>query len=249
MSQYIRWFKDLTIDDVPLVGGKNASLGEMYRELTSLGVLVPNGFAITVKGYEAMLSDEHRAQLKTLLSPLGDSKHRDLDQLANAGQQARDLVYSAPLPADVKEEILGSFTQLKEEYGESISVAVRSSATAEDLPQSSFAGQHDTFLNVRGEAGLLDAVKRCFASLFTNRAIAYRIDNNYPHEQVLMSVGIMKMVRSDLGASGVMFSIDSETGFRDVVFITSAYGLGETVVQGAVEVDEAFVHVSLLHIP
>jgi len=238
--RYIRWFSELGIDDVPLVGGKNASLGEMYRELTPQGIKVPNGFAVTAEAYRDLLGeagawDELRATLDGL-------DPADVDDLAQRGARARALIYGAPLPQPMQREILEAYHRLQTEYGEGMSVAVRSSATAEDLPGASFAGQQETYLNISGDAQLLDACRRCFASLFTDRAIHYRIDNGFDHFAVALSIGIMKMVRSDLAASGVMFSLDTETGFRDVVFITGAYGLGENVVQGAVEPDEFYVH-------
>ena len=238
--KFIRFFKDLTIDDVPLVGGKNASLGEMYRELAGQGIKVPNGFAITAEAYRYML-DEADAW-EPLHDALDDLNPDDVVDLARRGARAREIVYGAGLPGDLRDEILDAYRELRDEYGEDLSTAVRSSATAEDLPTASFAGQHDTYLNIRGEEHLLETCRRCFASLFTDRAIHYRIDQGFDQFKVFLSVGIMKMVRSDLAASGVMFSLDTETGFRDVVFITGAYGLGENVVQGAVDPDEFYVH-------
>jgi len=240
MSEYIRWFEELTIDDVPLVGGKNASLGEMYRALTPKGVRVPNGFAVTAQAYRDTLTAA--GAWEALRAALEGLDPDDVADLARRGARARAVVYGAPLPDRLREEIVAAYRRLQAEYGPETSVAVRSSATAEDLPTASFAGQQESYLNVQGEEHLLDAVKRCFASLFTDRAIHYRIDNGFDHFKVALSVGIMKMVRSDLAASGVMFSLDTETGFRDVVFITGAYGLGENVVQGAVEPDEFYVH-------
>ena len=238
--RYIRWYKELSINDIPLVGGKNASLGEMYRELAEQNVKVPNGFAITAEAYRYLLD---QADVWDKLHALLDRVNAgDVNDLARRSQQARDLVYSAPLPADLTQEILNAFTQLQQQYQEDLTVAVRSSATAEDLPNASFAGQQDTYLNIRGGQALLDACKRCFASLFTDRAIHYRIDQGFDHFQIGLSIGVMKMVRSDLAASGVMFSLDTESGFKDAVFITSAYGLGENVVQGAVDPDEFYVH-------
>ena len=239
-SQYIRWFNELTINDIPLVGGKNASLGEMYRELAGQGVIVPNGFAITAEAYRYML-DQTRAwaKLHEFLDVVDDA---DVADLAKRAQQARDLVYAAPLPDDLQQQILAAFKQLQQQYGDDLTVAVRSSATAEDLPTASFAGQQDTYLNIRGGHALLDACKRCFASLFTDRAIHYRLDQGFDHFKIGLSIGVMKMVRSDLAASGVMFSLDTESGFKDAVFITGAYGLGENVVQGAVDPDEFYVH-------
>ncbi len=239
-ARFIRFFDQIGIDDVPLVGGKNASLGEMYRELTPQGIKVPNGFATTAEAYRYLLDS---AGLWNELHQLLDELDADnVTELAERGARARSLVYGAALPPDLEQEMLGAYRTLQAEYGEDMSVAIRSSATAEDLPTASFAGQQDTYLNIRGEAEYLDACKRCFASLFTDRAIHYRIDQGFDHFKVALSIGVMKMVRSDLAASGVMFSLDTETGFRDVVFITGAYGLGENVVQGAVDPDEFYVH-------
>lgn len=243
MSQdyrYIRWFNQLSIQDIPLVGGKNASLGEMYRALAGEGIRVPNGFAITAEAYRYLL--DQAGAWPRLHELLDDVDADDVADLARRAQQARELVYAAPLPADLQAEINAAFAELQCEYGADMSVAVRSSATAEDLPNASFAGQQDTYLNIRGGQSLLDACKRCFASLFTDRAIHYRIDQSFDHFKVALSIGIMKMVRSDLAASGVMFSLDTESGFKDAVFITGAYGLGENVVQGAVDPDEFYVH-------
>ncbi|MGZ5001282.1 MAG: phosphoenolpyruvate synthase, partial [Methylomonas sp.] len=238
--QFIRWFNELTIQDIPLVGGKNASLGEMCRELAGQGVIVPNGFAITAEAYRYILDQAGAWQRLHQLLDRVDAE--DVKNLARRAQQARDLVYVAPLPADLQIQILDAFAQLEQQYGEDLTVAVRSSATAEDLPTASFAGQQDTYLNIRGGQALLDACKRCFASLFTDRAIHYRLDQGFDHFKIGLSIGVMKMVRSDLAASGVMFSLDTESGFRDAVFITGAYGLGENVVQGAVDPDEFYVH-------
>ncbi len=235
----IRWFSELGINDVALVGGKNASLGEMYRELTAQGVRVPNGFAITAGAYRDML-DQANAW-PALHAALDGLNVADVDDLARRAQMARDIVYEAPLPPALVSQITAAYRRLKEEYGEKLTVAVRSSATAEDLPTASFAGQHETYLNIAGEARLIDAVRRCFASLFKDRAISYRVENGFDHFKVFLSVGIMKMVRSDLASSGVIFSLDTESGFRDVVFITGAYGLGENVVQGTVDPDEFHV--------
>ena len=236
----IRWFSELGIQDVPLVGGKNASLGEMYQQLTPKGILIPNGFAVTADAYRYML-DEANAW-DDLHKALDDLDPEDVDDLARRGAQAREIIYGAGLPDDLQAQILEAYARLITQYGADLTVAVRSSATAEDLPTASFAGQQDTYLNISGEASLLDACRRCFASLFTDRAIHYRVDQGFDHFKVALSIGIMKMVRSDLTASGVMFSLDTETGFEDVVFITGAYGLGENVVQGNVEPDEFYVH-------
>jgi pyruvate,water dikinase len=243
MSQqvnYIRWFNELTIDDIPLVGGKNASLGEMYRELSSQGIQIPNGFAVTAEGYRYLLAQSHAWE--ALHIALDDLNPEDVTDLARRALKAREIIYAAPFPIDLENQILKAYVQLNQQYGDNISVAVRSSATAEDLPTASFAGQQDTFLNIQGEQALLEACKRCFASLFTDRAIHYRVDQGFDHFKLALSIGIMKMVRSDLDASGVMFSLDTDSGFSDVVFITGAYGLGENVVQGAVDPDEFYVH-------
>ena len=240
MARYIRWFEELTLEDVPLVGGKNASLGEMYRELTAQGVRVPNGFAIMADAFrEALTAAGAWDELHRLLDSLDK---RDVRRLAEVGAKAREIVYAAGLTEEVQEEVRAAYRQLREQYGAELGVAVRSSATAEDLPTASFAGQHDTFLNVRGEALLLDAIRRCNASLFTDRAISYRIDQGFDHFKVALSASVMKMVRTALAASGVMFSLDTETGHPDVVFITGAYGIGENVVKGTVDPDEFYVH-------
>lgn len=239
-ANYIRWFNELTIEDVFLVGGKNASLGEMYRELTPQGIQIPNGFAVTAEAYRYVLDQAHGWE--ALHQALDDLNPDDVADLAKRARKAREIIYAAPFPEDLEQQIIGAFNQLKEQYGDDLSVAVRSSATAEDLPTASFAGQQDTYLNIRGDQALLDSCKRCFASLFTDRAIHYRVDQGFDHFKLALSIGIMKMVRSDLDASGVMFSLDTESGFKDVVFITGSYGLGENVVQGAVDPDEFYVH-------
>jgi pyruvate, water dikinase len=237
--KYIRWFSELGAADVPLVGGKNASLGEMYCELGSVGVRVPNGFAITAEAYRDVL--DRAGAVPLLHRALDGLDVSDVDDLAQRAHRAREIVYGAPLPSEMVAEIGAAYGQLIREYGAKTTFAVRSSATAEDLPGASFAGQHDTFLNIAGEARILDAVRRCFASLFNDRAISYRVENGFDHFKVLQSVGVMKMVRSDRAASGVIFTLDTETGFRDAVFITGAYGLGENVVQGTVDPDEFYV--------
>jgi pyruvate, water dikinase len=239
-GRHIRFFEEVGIDDVPLVGGKNASLGEMYRELSDEGVLVPNGFATTADAYRYVL--EEADAWSALHEALDDLDPDDVSDLARRGKRAREIVYGAGLPDDLAREILEGYRKLQEEYGDEVSLAVRSSATAEDLPTASFAGQQETYLNIHGDQSLLDACRRCFASLFTDRAIHYRVDQGFDHFKVALSIGIMKMIRSDLASSGVFFSLDTESGFRDVVFITGAYGLGENVVQGAVDPDEFYVH-------
>ena len=239
-SKYIRWFADLSLKDLASVGGKNASLGEMVQELQPLGVRIPDGFAVTAQAYRDALDLAGAwPKLHALLDTLDK---RDVEALAQAGAQAREIVYAAPMPPAVDGAIRTAWRQLQAKVGPGLSVAVRSSATAEDLPSASFAGQHDTYLNVRGEQMLIDAVKRCQASLFTDRAISYRTDQGFDHFKVYLSVAVMQMVRSDLACSGVMFTIDTESGHPDVAFITGAWGLGENVVQGAVDPDEFYVH-------
>ncbi len=243
-ATYVKFFEEFGIDDIASVGGKNASLGEMYQKLSGEGVRVPHGFAVTADGYRYTL--EHTGALKLLHEALDDLVASDMADLTRRAKRAREIVYGAGLPDDLAAEILASYHRLQEEYGEDVRLAVRSSATAEDLPDASFAGQQDTFLNVHGDESLLDACRRCFASLFTDRSIHYRLERGYDNYEVALSIGIMKMVRSDLASSGVMFSLDTESGFRDVVFITGSYGLGENIVQGAVDPDEFYVHKPML---
>lgn len=241
MSDYtfIKRFNELAIEDVPSVGGKNASLGEMYRELLSQGVKVPNGFATTAEGYRHYInSNQLQDKIAHELSTLDTS---DVDGLGKKGALIRRWVGEANMPADLEAEIAGAYRELCDREGREVEVAVRSSATAEDLPDASFAGQQETYLNICGEEQLIRTCKRVFASLFTNRAISYRVDKGFTHMDVALSIGIQKMVRSDKGSAGVIFTLDTESGFRDVVFITGAYGLGENVVQGAVDPDEFYV--------
>ncbi len=238
-DKLILWFDELELDDIPQVGGKNASLGEMRRELIPKGVSIPDGFAVTAYAYRYLLESAGiKSKIETILSDLDT---HDFHTLAEKGAQIRSLIYQAPLPVDLADAITEAYGKLCEEYGENTDVAVRSSATAEDLPDASFAGQQETFLNIRGVDMLIEACKKCFASLFTNRAISYRVDKNFDHLSVALSIGVQKMVRSDLAASGVIFSIDTESGFKDAILITGAYGLGETVVQGNVNPDEFYV--------
>jgi pyruvate,water dikinase len=239
-GNYVRWFDGLRNSDVAVVGGKNASLGEMYSLLSAEGVKVPNGFALTAQAYRDALSEAHAWER---LHPLLDGlDKRDVEMLAKRAAEAREIVYTATDTEWLRAAIAAAYEELEKQYGADVAVAVRSSATAEDLPTASFAGQHDTFLHIRGRKDLFTACRRCFASIFTDRAIAYRIDNGFDHFKVALSVGVMKMVRSDLASSGVIFTLDTESGFRDVVFITGAYGLGENVVQGKVDPDEFYVH-------
>ncbi len=238
-QKFIQWFKDIRIEDVPTVGGKNASLGEMYRELTSKGVNIPNGFAITAEGYRHLITETGiKGKMEETLAGV-DKKN--IADLATRGKRVRDLLLGAGIPDDLWKEIKNAYDQLCEQYGADTDVAVRSSATAEDLPTASFAGQQETYLNVRGYPSLREACSKCYASLFTDRAISYRLDQGFGQFEVALSIGIMKMVRSDLASSGVIFTLDTETGFRDVVFITASYGLGENIVQGAVNPDEYYV--------
>ncbi|HEY4606668.1 MAG TPA: PEP/pyruvate-binding domain-containing protein, partial [Acidimicrobiia bacterium] len=220
---YVRWFGDLGVDDVAEVGGKNASLGELFRELNPLGVKVPNGFAVTAAAYRDTLTEA--GTWKKLEEVLRDLDKTDVEDLARRAREARELVYESPLSPGLRDQIVAAYQQLVEEYGPELSVAVRSSATAEDLPTASFAGQHETFLNVHGAERVVEACRRCFASLFTDRAISYRIDKGFDHLSIGLSVGVMKMIRSDIAASGVLFTLDTDSGFRDVVFITGSYGL------------------------
>jgi pyruvate,water dikinase len=238
-SRFIRWFREIGIADVLLVGGKNASLGEMYRELTPRGIQIPNGFAITAAGYRHVLQVGGLAQ--TIRTILVDLNTNDLANLAERGRRVREAILNTALPHDLQSEILAAYAALCSEHGPDTDVAVRSSATAEDLPTASFAGQQESFLNIRGERALLDACQQCLASLFTDRAISYRVDKGFDHFAVALSIGVQRMVRSDLGAAGVLFTLDTESGFPDVVLINSSYGLGESVVKGRVDPDEFLV--------
>ncbi|MEP2774504.1 MAG: phosphoenolpyruvate synthase [Luteolibacter sp.] len=233
---FIKWFADTTIADVPLVGGKNASLGEMVRELAGKGVKVPDGFAITADAYRYFIRE---AKLDEFIrTTLADLDTHDMANLSQRGHAVREAIRSAPVPEDLQKLIGEAYAKLQGEAGVPLDVAVRSSATAEDLPDASFAGQQETYLNVQGISALLETCRRCFASLFTDRAISYRVDKEFDHFKVALSIGVQRMVRSDLACSGVMFTIDTESGFRDAVLISAAYGLGENVVQGSVTPDE-----------
>lgn len=257
---FVLWFDEVGISDIPLVGGKNASLGEMIQQLTPQGVNVPNGFATTAYAYRYFI--ESAGLEKKLRELFADLDVEDMQNLRQRGKQARSLILDTPFPADLEEAITSAYKKLcerystdgdfcnqfgeeyKEEckrYANDVDVAVRSSATAEDLPDASFAGQQETYLNVYGEEGVLESCHKCFASIFTDRAISYRTIKGFDHFNVALSVGVQKMVRSDLASSGVMFSIDTETGFKNAALVTAAYGLGENVVQGAVNPDEYFV--------
>jgi len=244
MNSYLIWFENLGMGDVGKVGGKNASLGEMISQLSAKGVSVPGGFATTADAYREFLAhgglDSH---IKDRLAPLDIE---DVTALAAAGAQIRQWIIETPFPRKLAEAITEAYQRLEAKIGHTPVVAVRSSATAEDLPEASFAGQQETFLNVRGADAVLTAIKHVFASLYNDRAISYRVHHQFEHSDVALSAGIQQMVRSDIGASGVVFTLDTESGFPDVVFITAAYGLGETVVQGAVNPDEFYVHKATL---
>ena len=237
---YICWFKDLNIKDIPLVGGKTASLGEMYSKLTKKGMKIPNGFALTAEAYwEFLKFNKLDKKIKDILK---DLNVKNVRALAIAGNKARQLILSAGFPKDMEQEVKKAYKKLSEKSGKTnLSVAVRSSATAEDLPDASFAGQQETYLNVQGDKELMMAVKKCLSSLFTDRAISYRIDQKFKHEKVSISVAVQKMVRSDLATAGVMFTIDTESGNPNVILINAAYGLGEYVVKGRVTPDQFFV--------
>ena len=240
MFENIVWLDDVGMSDVEKVGGKNASLGEMISGLSSQGVRVPGGFATTAEAFESFLNYSHlKTQINELLVSLDIT---DIKELTKTGALIRQWVEDAPFPDDLHKSIVESYQKLTEKYGPSVTFAVRSSATAEDLPEASFAGQQETYLNVSGIDDILSSIKKVFASLYNDRAISYRVHQGFEHEMVSLSAGVQQMVRSDIGASGVMFTLDTESGFDDVVFITSAYGLGETVVQGSVNPDEFYVH-------
>ncbi|HET6666810.1 MAG TPA: PEP/pyruvate-binding domain-containing protein, partial [Intrasporangium sp.] len=241
MTANILWFRELGLDDVESVGGKNASLGEMVQHLSKAGVSVPDGFATTADAYRRFLANHGLAdRINGLLAELDVD---DVRRLAEVGREIRDAVEAQQFPADLEQDIRRAYAELVGAAGsEDVTWAVRSSATAEDLPDASFAGQQETFLNISGIDNILHAIKLVFASLYNDRAIAYRVHSNFDHSVVALSAGVQRMVRSDIGASGVMFTIDTESGFPDAVFITSAYGLGEGVVQGAVNPDEFYVY-------
>ena len=238
--KFILWFNEIGLKDVPIVGGKNASLGEMYQKLTTKGINIPNGFAITAHAYRYFL--EYSGIDKQISEILKDIDTHNIKDLRERGKKVREIIQNAPFPSELEGAICDAYEKLSSEFGtDAVDVAVRSSATAEDLPDASFAGQQDTFLNIQGKDNLLKACKKCFASLFTDRAISYRHDKGFGQMDVALSIAVQKMVRSDSACSGVMFSIDTESGFKDVVFITAAYGLGENVVQGVINPDEYYV--------
>jgi pyruvate,water dikinase len=237
--KFVKPFEEIRAQDVALVGGKNASLGEMIRNLGEKGVNVPPGCAITAEAYKYVVEKAGISQ--KIKDTLADLDTHDMENLAKRGEKIRNLIANSPCPKELEEEIRICYRKMEERFGKNTDVAVRSSATAEDLPTASFAGQQTTYLNVRGEDDLLEKVMDCFASLFTNRAISYRVDKGFDHLSVYLSVGVQKMVRSDLACSGVIFSIDTDSGFKEVVYITAAYGLGENVVQGIVDPDQFYV--------
>ncbi len=238
--KFILDLKSVGINDIPLVGGKNASLGEMIQKLSTLGIRIPGGFVITIEAYNQFIA--HNQLDEKIRHLINDIDHEQVESLRRCGLSIRQLIRNSPFPKELSQQIIQAYYDLSNKYAqESTDVAVRSSATAEDLPNASFAGQQETYLNVRGPAALMDAVRNCFASLFTDRAISYRTTFGFDHFKVGLSVCIQKMVRSDLGSSGVDFSLDTESGFQHVVVINGAYGLGEMVVQGSVSPVEFIV--------
>ncbi|MFQ6088988.1 MAG: phosphoenolpyruvate synthase [Candidatus Methanofastidiosia archaeon] len=240
-EKFILWFEEVGLKDVPIVGGKNASLGEMIRNLSEKGMNVPNGFAITAYAYRHFLEKAGiEEEMKEILS---DLDAHDIKNLKERGERVREKILSSKLPKELEIAIISAYREMSERfgYGENPDVAVRSSATAEDLEDASFAGQQETYLNVKGEKELISACKKCFASLFTDRAISYRVDKGFSHLDVSLSIGVQKMVRSDLASAGVVFSIDTESGFEDAVYITGSWGLGENVVKGVVNPDNFYV--------
>jgi len=239
--KYILWFKEIYSKDVPLVGGKNASLGEMYSQLTKKGINIPNGFALTSESYWFFLKENKiDKKIKAILDKFNP---KDLRSLQETGRNIRNLILKAKIPYSLEKEILKSYKELSNYYKQkNTTVAVRSSATAEDMPSASFAGQHETYLNVKGEKQLLSAVKKCISSLFTDRAISYREEKGFDHLKIALSVGVMKMIRSDIGSSGVMFTLDTETGFENVVLINSIWGVGEMIVKGLITPDQFYIH-------
>ena len=241
MSQNVIWFENLRMTDVESVGGKNASLGEMISQLTEKGVRVPTGFATTAEAYRTFLA--HNGLSERISQALAALDVDDVTELARVGKEIRQWILETPFPAELDADIETAWNKMVADAGsDHISVAVRSSATAEDLPDASFAGQQETFLNINGLENVKEAMRHVFASLYNDRAISYRVHKGFAHDIVALSAGVQRMVRSDSGAAGVMFSIDTESGFEDVVFVTASYGLGETVVQGAVNPDEFYVH-------
>ena len=237
-KKYILAFNEISASDTPLVGGKNSSLGEMFRRLSRAGILVPDGFAVTAHAYRIFIA---RARVRQRIEAvLRGVDGKNVKKLQESGKIIRRLIIDASLPRDIEADIRKAYRKLSK-GDSSLDVAVRSSATAEDLPDASFAGQQETFLNVCGEEELLQSVKKAYASLFTDRAISYRIDKGFSKKDIALSVGVQKMVRSDLASSGIMFTLDTESGFPDVIVISSTYGLGENIVQGKVTPDQFIV--------
>lgn len=235
----ILWLNQISMKDIPLVGGKNASLGEMIRNLSSKGINIPDGFAVTANAYKYFINSNNLNEpIKKILSDLDKS---NIEELKKKGKKIRNLILSGKMPEDLQNAIIEAYSEMEKKYGKNVDVAVRSSATAEDLPDASFAGQQETYLNIQGAQNVIQAVKKCFASLFTDRAISYRIDKGFNHFSVYLSAAVQKMIRSDKAAAGVIFTIDTETGFKDVVYITGSWGLGEYVVKGVVNPDEFYV--------
>src|ERR1035437_55658 len=238
-GSFIKWYNEVGIGDVLFVGGKNAALGEMYSNLVSLGVNIPNGFALTADAYRHFFKNTGLdEQIKKIFS---DLHTKDIHNLQIRGKKVREIILKATLPQDLKDAVAKAYAELEKKYRKNLDVAVRSSATAEDLPGASFAGQQETYLNIRGIDNVLVATKKCIASLFTNRAISYRQDKGFSHFDAALSVGIQRMIRSDLSSSGVAFTIDTETGFDKVILINGIYGLGEFIVQGKVIPDEFII--------
>lgn len=238
--KYIKFFKDIDISDISLVGGKNTSLGEMYQSLKKSRVKVPNGFAVTSKAYHLLLSENDLQ--KKIKAVLKDLNTNDVENLKAKGKKIRELILGVSIPKPVESEIASAYEKLSKFYKkDEIDVAVRSSGTAEDLPEASFAGQQETYLNVAGKEYLIDSVKKCFASLFTDRAISYRQSRGFDHFKVAISVGVQKMVRSDCASSGIMFTIDTESGSENIIMINSTWGLGENIVGGKVNPDEFYI--------
>src|SRR5437660_4850517 len=240
----LAWLKDLRLSDLPQVGGKNASLGEMSAALAAAGIRVPGGFATTADAFRECLAADSLGE--RIAAKLESLDCEDVNALTACGKEIRSWITAAPFSGALEREIRAFYQQLEEKTSSDTSFAVRSSATAEDLPEASFAGQQETFLNIRGVENVLAAIKHVYASLYNDRAISYRVHQGFAHADVALSAAVQQMVRSDLGASGVLFTLDTESGFRDVVFITSSYGLGELVVQGAVNPDEVYVHKPML---
>ncbi len=239
-EKLILWYREISKDDVALVGGKNASLGEMFSQLTKKGINIPDGFVLTSKAYWHFLKkNQINEQIKKIFKNFNP---KSLSSLEKTGRDARQLILKSEFPQDLKKEILENYRKLSKKYNKgNVDVAVRSSATAEDLPSASFAGQHETYLNISGSEELLKAIKKCMASLFTDRAIAYRDEKGFNHLKIALSVGVQKMIRSDIASSGIMFTLDTETGFQNVVLINSIYGIGEMIVKGKITPDEFYV--------